>query len=441
MAISAWLKWPKLIVPDVNTTAAPIIDYISLRVEHQSVEELWTEQPHLRTVVDFLARNIAQLGLQAFERQDDGGRERVRDSTLSTLLRRPSPQQTGYELVRALVSDLALYDNAYLMILRRSNTEPGAPNVELRTIRPSWITGTVKADAYAVEAYNVRFPDHPGSFSIPAKNVLHFHGWQPAEERFGSSAVHSLKAILAEQIHSTRFREQVWKRGGRINAFVTRPATAPAMTPEARTKFQRQFNEAYAGDGGYRSGGVPFLDEGAELKQLRFSAKEEQWVEATKLSLQTVAAVYHVNPTMVGLLDNANYSNVREFRRMLYGETLGPIIRQIEDRLNAFLLPMLGIDDGRVYVEFNVTARLRGSQEEQAAVAAAAVGAPYMTINEYRALQNLPAVEGGDALVQPLNVTQSGSHDPVPAELNPDDPGPDGALMRELQALSSKEGY
>ena len=142
MAISAWLKWPKLIVPDVNTTAAPIIDYISLRVEHQSVEELWTEQPHLRTVVDFLARNIAQLGLQAFERQDDGGRERVRDSPLSTLLRRPSPQQTGYELVRALVSDLALYDNAYLMILRRSNTEPGAPNVELRTIRPSWITVT-----------------------------------------------------------------------------------------------------------------------------------------------------------------------------------------------------------------------------------------------------------------------------------------------------------
>ena len=126
---------------------------------------------------------------------------------------------------------------------------------------------------------------------------------------------------------------------------------------------------------------------------------------------------------------------------MLYGETLGPIIRQIEDRLNAFLLPMLGIDDGRVYVEFNVDARLRGSQEEQAAVAAAAVGAPYMTINEYRALQNLPAVEGGDALVQPLNVTQNGSHDPVPAELNPDDPGPDGALMRELQALSSKEGY
>lgn len=82
MAISAWLKWPKLIVPDVNTTAAPIIDYISLRVEHQSVEERRTEQPHFRTVVDFLARNIAQLGLQAFERQDDGGRERVRDSTL-----------------------------------------------------------------------------------------------------------------------------------------------------------------------------------------------------------------------------------------------------------------------------------------------------------------------------------------------------------------------
>lgn len=436
MALPSWLKWKPVAIPDASTTAGPILDYLSYRIESQSPEQLWDEQPHLRTVVDFLARNIAQLGLQAFARQPDGGRERVRDGVLPSVLRRPSPAQTGYELVRTLVSDLALYDNAYLMVL--AVDDPACP-FELRTIRPTWIESTVGATAYDVRGYVVKFPDSPQTLTVPAENVVHFHGWNPTDERFGSSAVHSLKSVLTEQIHATRFREQVWKRGGRINAFVTRPATAPQMSPEARVKFQRQFNEAYAGDGGYRAGGVPFLDEGAELKQLRFSAREEQWVEATKLSLQTVAAVYHVNPTMVGLLDNANYSNVREFRRMLYGETLGPIIRMIEERLNAFLLPLLAVDDAEVYVEFNVDARLRGSQEEQAAVASAAVGAPYMTINEYRALQNLPSVEGGDVLVKPLNTTQNGDQNPVPADSDSSPTAPDEELMRELATWGAKE--
>jgi hypothetical protein len=39
-----------------------------------------------------------------------------------------------------------------------------------------------------------------------------------------------------------------------------------------------------------------------------------------------------------------------------------------------------------------------------------------MTVNEARALENRPPVEGGDELVRPLNVTQNGDQDPVPAE-------------------------
>ena len=84
-----------------------------------------------------------------------------------------------------------------------------------------------------------------------------------------------------------------------------------------------------------------------------------EWVEGSRLALNTVASVYHVNPTMIGLLDNANYSNVREFRRMLYGDTLGPVIAQIEDRLNTFYVPLV---DPRpsVYVEFNIDEKMQG---------------------------------------------------------------------------------
>jgi hypothetical protein len=38
-----------------------------------------------------------------------------------------------------------------------------------------------------------------------------------------------------------------------------------------------------------------------------------------------------------------------------------------------------------------------------------------MTINEARALDNRPPVEGGDVLIRPLNVTQAGDQNPIPA--------------------------
>lgn len=417
--ISSWLGFrPLSPIPDVTVTAAPIVETLQAQAMGKSADTLWKEQPHLRTVIDFLARNVAQLGVHAFEMQGDEGRVRMRDGALPALLRKPNPQQTGYEFWRAVVSDLALYDTAYIMVLAADDG-----GFHLRTIRPSWVTNFVGADAYSVAGYVVKFPGESRSVEVPAENVLAFHGWNPTDELTGSSPVNALRSILTEQIQAQLFREQVWRRAGRVGSYLTRPKDAPTWGNEGRTRFKEQWQSAYSNNGA-AAGATPVLEDGMELKRVGFSAKEEEYIDGTKLALSTVAAVYHVNPTMVGLLDNANYSNVREFRRMLYGETLGPIIAHLEGRLNSFLLPMLGYDDPSVYVEFNTEARLRGSFEEQATVMQASIGGPWMTINEGRARQNLPAVEDGDKLIRPLNVTQNGDPNPVPADdTDPAEPG------------------
>lgn len=411
MGFASWLGLrPPPPIPDVMVTAAPIVETLQAQAMGKSADALWKEQPHLRTVIDFLARNVAQLGVHAYEMQGDEGRVRVRDGVLADVLRKPNPQQTGYEFWRAVVSDLALYDSAYILVLAAKDG-----GYHLRTIRPSWVTNLIDANAYAVGAYAVKFPGEARAIEVPAENVLAFHGWNPVDELTGSSPVNALRSILTEQIQAQLFREQVWRRAGRVGSYLTRPKDAAQWSKEGRTRFKEQWQSAYSNNGA-AAGATPVLEDGMELKRVGFSAKEEEYIDGTKLALSTVAAVYHVNPTMVGLLDNANYSNVREFRRMLYGETLGPIIAHLEGRLNSFLLPMLGYDDPSVYVEFNTEARLRGSFEEQAAVMQASIGGPWMTINEGRARQNLPAVDGGDDLIRPLNLAQNGSHTPIPAE-------------------------
>lgn len=373
------------------------------RIMGLSAAEMWRTQPYLRTVVTFLARNIAQLALHTYQRQGENDRQRLRDGGMAAALARPNRGTTAYELVYGLVADLALYDTAYWLL---------SPDPEQRISRlpVSWVTPK-GGDALGPELYEVKSDDKGQAVRIPASEVLAFHGWHPSNLAAGASPVHALRELLAEQVQAARYREAVWRRGGKVGAVLTRPPAAPEWSDEARKRFKADWEARFTGDGP-GVGGTPMLEDGMTLTRVDFNAHDMQFIEGSRLALNTVASVYHINPTMIGLLDNANYSNVREFRRMLYGDTLGPTLAMIEDRLNTFLVPLLDARPG-VYVEFNIEEKLQGNFEEQTAALQTSVGRPWMTANEARALRNMPAIDGGDELVTPLNVLVGGQASPT----------------------------
>src|SRR5690554_6984432 len=47
-------------------------------------------------------------------------------------------------------------------------------------------------------------------------------------------------------------------------------------------------------------------------------------IEARKLTREEVAAAYYIPPPLVGILDHATFSNIREQHKQLYQDTLGP---------------------------------------------------------------------------------------------------------------------
>ena len=372
--------------------------------EGMSIEDLWRTQPHLRTVVDFRASNIAQLGLQAYRVEEDESRVRDRSSTLARVLKRPNPYMTGSELIYDLVATKSLYDTAYWFFA----TDEGGDK-DIYPFPPLWVT-PVKGGGWGVKEYRLQPPGSDQVITVPADQVVSFRGWTPDPAAECSSPVETLRLILEEQWHSRRHRLQLWRRNGRVGSYIARPKDAPNWDSGDRKRFYEMF-EAFTGDKGPRAGGVPILEDGMAIQSTSFKSSDEQWAESVKISLETVAQVYRINPTMVGVLDAANYSNMREFNRSLYTNSLGPDINMIEDRINAFVLPILGADED-TFVKFNVESKLRGSFEEQAAVMSTAVGAPWMTRNEARKLQDLPTLDGGDELITPLNVLEGGQSSP-----------------------------
>lgn len=373
-------------------------------VRGMTASQMYKTQPHLRTVVAFLGRNIAHLGLHAYRRIDATDRERDTTSGAGLWLsgRRANPTMTLYDLIYAVVVDLALYDRAYMLPYE------GANGWEVYRVPPVWVTPS-KKDALGISEYNIGWGDSNGTV-VDRSRIVAIEGYSPSSVTGVSPALDALKDVLAEQIQALKYRRQLWARGGRVSSVLQRPVGAPRWSDSARESFREDWYAKYTGSGSH-AGGTPILEDGMTLNRVDYSATDQQYVEGVQLAFTTVASVFHVNPTMVGVLDNANYSNVREFRKMLYGDTLGPVIAQIENAFNAWLLPIMRVN-GDTYVEFNVAEKLQGDFEAQSQFFQSAVGRPYMSANEARARLNLRAVDGGDDLVTPLNVLVGGQSSP-----------------------------
>ena len=372
-------------------------------VKGMSASRLYETQPALRSVVSFLADNIAGLPLKCYVRKPDGGRERDRDSILARTLKNPNEWSTGHELIRATVSEYLLHDDSLWL------TVPTQDGWTIAVIPHDWITPKTR-DGLEVDYIKVRSSYMNGESKLTPDDYIRFTGWSPHGSASSSSRIESLKQILSEQISAWNFRNGVWKNGGRVTQWISRPADTP-WGEGARDRFAESWKNKFSGDNGTDTGGTPLLEDGMKLETTTFNAREAQWAEATKLSREDVCAVYHVNPGLIYHTDATTYASAKDNARALYSDTLAPILDMLEERINAFLVPRLGLDSTH-YCEFDLDAKLQGSFEERAQVMQSSVGAPWMTRNEARTMLNLPAIDGGDELVTPLNVLTGGQASP-----------------------------
>ena len=370
---------------------------------YQDYATIWRTQPQVRTVVSFLGRNIAQLGIHLFKRQSDVDRKRLDSHPLAALFDQPAPFTTRYRLIDAMVQDMCIYDNAFWLKVKDLDQPAALVRLDPRRTTP--------CGDNAFYASHYEFRGGVGVQQFPADQVVHFRGYNPNNEREGSSPIETLRTILAEEYQAARYREQLWGNGARASGYLTRPVEAPDWSRDARDRFRLQWQNQYTGEGGL-SGGTPLLEDGMSFVSASVTPEQAQYLEARKLTREEVAAAYHIPPPMVGILDNATYSNIVEQHKIMYQDTLGPWLQMLAQEIELQLLPDFG-KTKNIYVEFNLAEKLRGSFEQQATQLQTSTGAPYMTRNEARSMLNLPQIDGADELVVPLNVLIGGQASPT----------------------------
>lgn len=369
--------------------------------------ELYRTQPNLRAAVDFLSDNAASVPWKVYDRISDTDRARVTDSPAALLLAQPNAAMTGFELRRRIFGDLYLADKHLSVVVPDAELPSGW---SMWPVPFTWLNGYVGGTIYQPDAFVIR-TSSGAMLEVPADRCFWIHGYHPGDMLLQSSPVDALRDMLLEQVESATFRRQMWQRGGRFNAYVSRPKDVDPWNDDAFERFKRTFNESWAGRDGSDAGGMPILEDGMRIEQLQFNAKDAEWSEAKRLGREDVAGVYHFNPALLWPGSGQTYASAKENARALYNDTLAPTLMRVTDKVNARLLKMIGEPAGH-YVEYDLQIKLQGSFEERAQVLQSAVGAPWMLRNEARAMFNMPEVEGGDELVVPLNVIEGGLASP-----------------------------
>lgn len=372
-------------------------DY-GVNVVDMDIAALYASQPNLRSVVSFLADNAAEVPLKVFNRKSDTDRPRVIDSTAALLMWQPGPDLTAFEFKRRMYSDLLLYERFMTLILPDKETDSGWA---LWPVPALWIQGYKGANPYSPDYIIIAPPS--GAIEVPADKFILFHGYDPEDPMRQVSRIKALSESLYEQIESSKFRRQMWHRGGRFNAYVTRPKDVAPWSDQAFERFKDTFKNSWAGDNGGEAGAMPILEDGMEIKAIQFNAKEAEWSESVKLSREDCAAVYHVNPAMIWPGTGQTYASAKDNARALYNDCLEPILMQATDRLNLVLLKRIGEPKGN-YIAYDITVKTEGTYEEKIQALSSAVGAPFLSRNEARARLDLPALPGGDDIITPLNV-------------------------------------
>ena len=341
--------------------------------------EMFRTQPNVRICVEFFARNIADVAPQAFRRVSDTDRVRLADHDLTTWLNHPNPATTRYRLIEDLMMDWGIYQRAYWLKVRYIGTD-GQDAIGLVRLPPEEMT--VKGGLLPT---SFCWTSNGREKEFAPSEIVHFAGY-----KLGISPLETLRRILAEEAAAGDHREGFWRNSARIEGVVTRPADKKRYTSDQAREWREGWQAAYAGGAG--SGKTVLLQEGETFTASSFSAKESEYTAGGKLRREVCAAVYQIPQPFVGILEHATFSNIREQHKNLYQDCLGPTFEMLRQEFQRQLLVECE-DQADIYIEFNIDKKLAGTPGERATSMQVSIGRPWRTVNEGRALDNLPRID------------------------------------------------
>lgn len=346
--------------------------------------------------VQLLSGTIATLPMRTVLTKPDGGTERS-TSFLDDPADPGDPKNPGHPADPGSPNAFEWAEDLMLSLLLRGNyfalkIRGGAGQLlALQAIPPSCVGIDVKNGR---KVYRVQL-DNGGTKDLTDYDILHIRGMSLDGIR-GVSPITIARQSLGTAIAGERSAARLFSNGALMSAIVT---PTEMLSPEDQEKTRDALSRMVGGES--NAGSIVVLNKGFNISQWSVDPVDAQFLESRKFSVAEIARWFRVPPHMVGDVERSTSwgsgleEQVLGFQRFV----LQPWTSRIEAALSRLLSPGLK-------VEFDYRQLIAGSPADEIDLLIAQAGGPFRTVNEVRAIQNLPPIEGGDVLAWPLKHTQ-----------------------------------
>ncbi len=359
---------------------------------------------------NLIANAFSMIDFIPYRQVKDGKWEINEQHPFRSLLLKPNKQMSAVEFRRVLSLSSKLTGNAFIIC------EPdGKKPIELWPLQPNKVT--VRSDASNFIAGYV-YTVNGKRQDIPAEKIIHIREATPANLQYGQGALTAAKNAVTSDLYADAWNRYFFGNSARPDALLQ---SDTQISPEAQKKVVEQWKKRY---GGPKNTGTIAVLSGLKYVEINRNHKDMDFVNLRKMLREEILAAFGVPQSMVGILDQANYSNMKEQTKVFWTQTMIPEIRKFESTMTLRAAQITGDEKTIIQADLSKVEALRDDEQAKATVAQTYVN------------MGVPLSEVVDALDLPFEVTEPMA--PTGENVNPSDSGTNGDQSAKSKSFANE---
>ena len=330
------------------------------------------------------------------------GEEYVENHPAAILLENPNPNMTANLMNNYIVTSVAVYGDAFILKLRN---DAGAV-VQLIPLLPEMVE--VKGnDEKLITKY--QYKQKGNTLDILPEDMIHLRERiDPRNHRRGLAPLRSVMVEILGDAAASQMGAALVKNTG-VPSVVISPKNDLSMTSDEAENIAEVFGRRFGGE----NRGRPLVISGGEvdIQTLSFTPKDLELGKLRYINEERISAVLGVPAILAGLgagLERATYSNAKELREFFTEQKLIPMWNHFANEFTKQLL-LEDYESNPAYCfKYDLSDVRALSQDEDATMVRIVQGynAGFITVNEARQANQLPALDNGDYFVRNMTVAE-----------------------------------
>jgi HK97 family phage portal protein len=356
-----------------------------------NVFPLGTRSAVVEACVSAYSQTVAMCPGDHWRLNAKGGRDRVTNSALSRILRRPNDYQSISDFLLNATRQLYLDGNAYALAQRNDRFEINQLHLmDSRLSRPQLaVDGEIFYRLYGNQVVGRRLGEE--TLIVPARDVLHIRLHVDRTRRYPFPLWGQTPLLAA--LDDVGVGEAISQQQLNFYLNQARPSavlqTDLVLDKDQVQALRDRWNEQSRM---LAAGGTPILTAGLKVNPWSVGAKDAQLAEMLKISEEHIALVFRVPLQILGLGGQA-FASTETLMQFWIATGLGFCLNHIEEAFG-LTFGLKGQPDE--YVEFDTGALLRSAMKDRIEALARGVQGGIYAPNEARATEGLEEKPFGD---------------------------------------------